>query len=48
VPSVSAAKATAEDKGATIYMGPHQVPTGDWIIVGADPQGAEFALVGGA
>jgi hypothetical protein len=23
------------------------VPTGDWIIIGSDPQGAEFALVGG-
>jgi predicted enzyme related to lactoylglutathione lyase len=27
-------------------MGPHQVPTGDWIVIGSDPQGAEFALVG--
>jgi len=23
------------------------VPTGDWIVIGSDPQGAEFALVGG-
>jgi hypothetical protein len=28
-------------------MGPHQVPTGEWILIGTDPQGAEFALVGG-
>jgi predicted enzyme related to lactoylglutathione lyase len=28
-------------------MGPHQVPGGDWIVIGMDPQGAEFALVGG-
>ncbi len=27
-------------------MGPHEVPSGDWIIIGTDPQGAEFALVG--
>ena len=47
VPSISAAKTTAEAKGGTIHMGPHQVPGGDWIIIGADPQGAEFALVGG-
>lgn len=47
VPSISAAKDVAERKGGTIQMGPHQVPTGDWIIVGSDPQGAEFALVGG-
>ena len=48
VPSISAAKQTAEAKGGTIHMGPHQVPTGDYIIIGSDPQGAEFALVGGA
>jgi len=47
VPSISAAKATAEEKGGTIAMGPHQVPGGDWIVIGVDPQGAEFALVGG-
>ena len=47
VASVSAAKAAAEQNGGTIHMGPHQVPTGDYIIIGSDPQGAEFALVGG-
>lgn len=47
VPSISQAKAITEAKGGTIHMGPHQVPTGDWIVVGSDPQGAEFALVGG-
>jgi hypothetical protein len=47
VPSVSAAKGVAEQKGGTIHMGPHQVPTGDYIVIGSDPQGAEFALVGG-
>jgi uncharacterized protein len=47
VNSVSAAKAVAEAKGATIHMGPHKVPTGDWVLVASDPQGAEFALVGG-
>lgn len=47
VPSISAAKDVAVASGGTIHMGPHQVPTGDWIIVGSDPQGAEFALVGG-
>ena len=48
VPSISAAKQTAEAKGAGITMGPHQVPTGEWVLGGTDPQGAEFALVGGA
>ena len=47
VPSIAAAKQTAEERGGTIAMGPHEVPTGDWIIIGLDPQGAEFALVGG-
>jgi predicted enzyme related to lactoylglutathione lyase len=47
VPSISKAKETAEAKGGTIRMGPHQVPTGEYIIIGTDPQGAEFALVGG-
>ena len=47
VPSISAAKQVAEQKGGTILMGPHMVPTGDWIVIGSDPQGAEFALVGG-
>lgn len=48
VPSIAKAKETAEAKGGSIHMGPHQVPTGDTIIIGTDPQGAEFALVGGA
>ena len=47
VPSIAKAKEVAEANGGTIQMGPHQVPTGDYIIIGLDPQGAEFALVGG-
>jgi predicted enzyme related to lactoylglutathione lyase len=47
VPSISRAKQAAEEKGGTIRMGPHEVPTGEWILIGSDPQGAEFALVGG-
>jgi predicted enzyme related to lactoylglutathione lyase len=47
VPSIEAAKAAAEHGGGTITNGPHQVPSGDWIVIGTDPQGAEFALVGG-
>jgi predicted enzyme related to lactoylglutathione lyase len=34
--------------GGTVSMGPHEVPGGDMIIIGNDPQGAEFALVGKA
>jgi hypothetical protein len=31
--------------GGQILMGPHQVPGGDWIAQGTDPQGAMFAMV---
>ena len=48
VPSVSSAKAIVEAKGGQVVMGPMEVPGGDHIIVGIDPQGAEFALVGKA
>ena len=48
VPSIAAAKQTAEAKGGKIVVGPMEVPTGDSIVIGIDPQGAEFALVGKA
>jgi predicted enzyme related to lactoylglutathione lyase len=48
VPSIAAAKSAIETNGGSIHMGPHQVPTGDYIVLGSDPQGAEFALVGKA
>jgi hypothetical protein len=47
VPSIAAAKGAAEQAGGSIRIGPMEVPGGDHIIVGTDPQGAEFALVGG-
>ena len=34
------------EKGGTVLMGPLQVPGDGWIIMGLDPQGASFALVG--
>ena len=34
--------------GGNVVMGPHEVPGGDRIIIGIDPKGAEFALVGKA
>jgi uncharacterized protein len=46
VPSISSAAEAVKVGGGTIAMGPHEVPTGDHIIIGFDPQGAEFALVG--
>lgn len=46
VPSISAAVEAVKSAGGTVAMGPHEVPGGDHIIIGSDPQGAEFALVG--
>src|SRR5437763_9875501 len=48
VPSIAAAKETVEQKGGSIVHGPMEVPGGDHIVIGIDPQGAEFALVGRA
>ncbi|MES2119656.1 MAG: VOC family protein [Pseudomonadota bacterium] len=47
VPSIAKATQAVEANGGTVAMGPHPVPSGDWILIGFDPQGAEFALVGG-
>ena len=48
VPSISKATEVAELEGGKILMGPMEVPGGDHIVIGIDPQGAEFALVGKA
>jgi predicted enzyme related to lactoylglutathione lyase len=48
VPSVSKAKDLVDASGGKIAMGPMEVPGGDHILIGVDPQGAEFALVGAA
>ena len=44
VSNVKAATASAKSLGATIFHGPAQVPGGGWITMGADPQGAAFAV----
>jgi predicted enzyme related to lactoylglutathione lyase len=46
VPSISQAAESVKSNGGSIAMGPMEVPGGDHIIIGHDPQGAEFALVG--
>ena len=48
VPSISTAIDAVKAGGGTVSVGPHEVPGGDHIIIGNDPQGAEFALVGKA
>ena len=45
VPSIDAAAATVAAEGGKVLMGPHEVPTGQWILQGQDPQGAMFALL---
>ena len=46
VADIDAAVGRVRAGGGTIDMGPHDVPSGDRIVLGADPQGARFALVG--
>jgi hypothetical protein len=48
VPSIPKAVEAVKAGGGTIAMGPHEVPGGDHIVIGFDPQGAEFALTGKA
>jgi hypothetical protein len=46
VGDIDAAVARVTASGGTILNGPLQVPGGDWILHGLDPQGAMFALLG--
>jgi predicted enzyme related to lactoylglutathione lyase len=44
VKDAKAAAASATANGATIVNGPMEVPGGDWIATGMDPQGAMFSV----
>jgi len=46
VGDIDAAVARVAEAGGEVLHGPHQVPGGNWVIMGKDPQGAEFALTG--
>jgi predicted enzyme related to lactoylglutathione lyase len=46
VEDIDAAAARIQEKKGQIHMGPHEVPGNMWIILGTDPQGATFSLVG--
>jgi predicted enzyme related to lactoylglutathione lyase len=46
VEDIDAANGRITEKNGQVLMGPHQVPGDLWIILGQDPQGAMFALVG--
>jgi predicted enzyme related to lactoylglutathione lyase len=45
VEAIDAAAARVTAGGGKILREPHEVPGGSWIVQGADPQGAIFALV---
>lgn len=46
VDDIDAATARVKEKNGQVLMGPHPVPGDIWIVVGLDPQGAAFSLVG--
>lgn len=46
VPSIAAAARAIEANGGKILMGPHAIPTGEWIVLATDPTGAGFGLSG--
>jgi predicted enzyme related to lactoylglutathione lyase len=46
VEDIDVAAWAVTQKGGVIHYGPAEVPGGSFIIVGSDPQGAMFALVG--
>jgi len=45
VDAASAAAERVKSAGGKVTNGPHQVPSGDWVLQGADPQGVAFYLV---
>ncbi|MDE2446618.1 MAG: VOC family protein [Alphaproteobacteria bacterium] len=47
VDGIDAAAARIVAAGGKIAMGPHQVPGGQWIVSGLDPQGGNFSLLSG-
>jgi uncharacterized protein len=46
VDDIDAATTRIEEKNGQVLMGPHQVPGDIWIVLGLDPQGAMFSIVG--
>lgn len=46
VDEIDAAASRIKEKNGQVLMGPHEVPGNQWIILGNDPQGVLFALVG--
>ncbi|HEY9025089.1 MAG TPA: VOC family protein [Burkholderiaceae bacterium] len=47
VPAIDAAAGRVRRQGGAVTTEPMEVPGGDWILYGRDPQGALFALMSG-
>ena len=47
VPDIQAAAARVKAGGGQVLNGPMEVPGGDWVLNGQDPQGAMFSLTTG-
>jgi predicted enzyme related to lactoylglutathione lyase len=45
VDGIDAGTERIKEAGGQVLMGPHEVPGGQWIVQGMDPQGASFALI---
>jgi predicted enzyme related to lactoylglutathione lyase len=45
VDGIDAGAERIKEAGGQVLMGPHEVPGGQWIVQGLDPQGANFALL---
>lgn len=45
VPAIDAAVAKIKELGGQVFADPMEVPGGEWVINGTDPQGAMFSLV---
>ncbi len=46
VSGIDAAAERISRNGGTVTFGPMEVPGGDWVVNGIDPQGVSFGLVG--
>ena len=46
VPSIEASIRAIKANGGQVLMGPHQVVTGEWVVIATDPAGAGFGLAG--
>ena len=46
VASIDDAAARVAEAGGKVLHGPLEVPGGNWVVMGKDPQGADFALTG--